>query len=287
MHFFSFSTCSVWHECQVTVPFATIMLENCMPLLANRSSWAPQAALPGPPGSPLKGASYTFGSHQFDIQKVSQRSKSISIKWWLWDDLGNEAVSLDCGHSHGFDVCSDDFSASSVIGMKTWAEFDGTSCCASDLPTNSSPKRGICGVGQSVLEQKVRAKLNELDGKGLVLGAQVGAATFWVWQAETQRADWVWKTTCTYGQHSIRVSLHFYAANRLDIFEIGMFMQLLLAGGCLGPAFGHSRGVLVQCSLWSHRHVPWGAYLWSNSFLGFSVGLPILIHLGDGVVTCC
>lgn len=61
---------------EVTVPFATIMLENCMPLLASRGSWSPAVALPGPPG-------------------------------------------------------------------------------------------------QSVLEQKVRAKLNDLDRKGLVLGAQV------------------------------------------------------------------------------------------------------------------
>ena len=37
-------------SCEVTVPFATIMLENCMPLLASRGSWSPAVALPGPPG---------------------------------------------------------------------------------------------------------------------------------------------------------------------------------------------------------------------------------------------
>ena len=36
--------------CEVTVPFASIMLENCMPLLGARGSWNPATALPGPPG---------------------------------------------------------------------------------------------------------------------------------------------------------------------------------------------------------------------------------------------
>ena len=39
-----------FYSCKVTVPFASIMLENCMPLLVSRGLWDPAAALPGPPG---------------------------------------------------------------------------------------------------------------------------------------------------------------------------------------------------------------------------------------------
>jgi len=80
---------------EVTVPFASIMLENCMPLLGARGSWNPATALPGPPG-------------------------------------------------------------------------------------------------QTVLEQKVRAKLNDFDSKGLVLGAQVA-----VWDRRLgSRGEFLCSATC-------------------------------------------------------------------------------------------
>eukprot|EP00913_Durusdinium_trenchii_P025998 g24394.t1 len=51
---------------EVTVPFASIMLENCMPLLVSRGLWDPAAALPGPPGQSVVEQKVRAKLHELD-----------------------------------------------------------------------------------------------------------------------------------------------------------------------------------------------------------------------------
>ena len=141
-HIFWNWTCFVWGSlktkrsataasCEVTVPFATIMLENCMPLLASRGSWSPAVALPGPPG--------------FSVARQVQ-AKHGEAAWSQNGFLKAETRTWDC-----------------------WWRL-----IHFDSAWNRMKLRCKIWQGQSVLEQNVRAKLNDLDRKGLVLGAQVG-----------------------------------------------------------------------------------------------------------------